>query len=730
MSRPPVSDLRILRPAGALFQADLFLAEWSEGEGRAPGGARLVTAWLVRPRLLADAAATALLLEDLELAVKLASPSIVRVLDVWRNERGLVVATERVEGSTLAEAMIRAAETDDRLPPDLAIAVALEVARALEAAHEPGPGRGAVVHGDVRPENVLIGPEGEVRLGGFGFARFLPALAPRGLFATWDGWCYQPPERLATGPPDPGSDLFSLGLVLYEAVTGERPWGTDDRDALLEALDGRASPIRAGGLGVGGDLEQVVRRACAPDPAERFQTAAELAEALHGLLFVRRLPATAGGVARVGAAGPGEATAPDQEAATLTPSSDAFSELSVDVGSALTSVSAAASLLTEAGGEAQQAAEAQRSQAEQLEAEGDAAGALARYQRSLELARASGAAGGSFETHVALGLGRTALQAMRLDLAEPALHDAVALARSRGAVAQGTEAEILLLQLLAQEGRLPAVMELAKDAIPLAESSSDAACLAEAYGAIGEAYQNWGQFGPDLRYIEAAVSFAVESGDRVGLGRVLRLAVIHAAAVGEHDQVRLLLDQVRPIAAAHDDPLLRGQLLGVEAVIHVLARDFEHAAERALEGVAYARRHGLRLIETVMLHNAGDALLRLGRHREALFDFDESLRRSRAGCLDRVTELNEMFVGYLEAVAFGDRRGLDRLRRALARAAEPGRLWSLTQGHELLGRALVESGDREAGVSHLREAARFARETGVRFLVDEADRRLREAGGA
>ena len=137
-------------------------------------------------------------------------------------------------------------------------------------------------------------------------------------------------------------------------------------------------------------------------------------------------------------------------------------------------------------------------------------------------------------------------------------------------------------------------------------------------------------------------------------------------------------------------------------------------------GAEQARRQGLLEMEIVMLHNAGDDHLFMGNMREAYYYFNESLRRSRAARFDRLTEANEMFTGFIEAAHFGAPAGLAALRTAIDTSRSRGRLWNLTQGHQLLGRALLALGDVEGSVAQLSEAVRVGEQSGIRFFTDQA----------
>jgi tetratricopeptide (TPR) repeat protein len=270
-------------------------------------------------------------------------------------------------------------------------------------------------------------------------------------------------------------------------------------------------------------------------------------------------------------------------------------------------------------------------------------------------------------------------------------------------------------------------MGLARAAMPLAERAGDRRTIARVCSAIAESHQQRGEFGPDIDPIERALRLSSEEGDMPGLAHVLQLAAMHAAGVGAYGRTRQVLEQARAIAARTGDPLLQCQIHRAEGVVRVYTGDLEGALKVNLEGVALAHAHGLAEPELVMLHNAGDVLLRLGREREALYFFSESLRRCQATRFDRLADANQVFLGFLEATCLDLEAGLRRMQGAINAARARGGRWTVAQGHRLMGEALLARGDRRSALHHLEEALRLARKIGVRFLVDEASRCLARA---
>jgi serine/threonine protein kinase len=212
-------------------------------------------------------------LEEARLGGTLNHRCIVRVLDAGREEAGWFMALEWVPGRDLLATQARLAGRGERLAPALAAFVALEVCAALEHAHH-GSGAGGrplgVVHRDVSPRNVLLSWEGAVKLADFGIALGAgpspgEASGPRGR-AT-----YLYPEQAAGRPAGPGADVYALGAVLRQMLTGER----------LPEAAARATPPSRSNPAVPPGLDAAVLGALAADPRARTASAADLARALE-----------------------------------------------------------------------------------------------------------------------------------------------------------------------------------------------------------------------------------------------------------------------------------------------------------------------------------------------------------------------------------------------------------------------------------------------------------------
>jgi len=227
---------------------------------------------------------------EAEIAKKLDSPHIVRVLDSGQDGNQHYLVMEYVEGKNLTEVL----RERGKLPPEEARSIATQVALALEAAHANG-----VVHRDIKPGNILIDEHRTAKVTDFGIARAADSttITKTGLFL--GTLSYAAPELLA-GKADIRSDIYSLGVVLYQMLAGRVPFESDTPLALMDMHRSQEPPtLESLGVRVPGDLRAIVARCLAKRPQERYRSPAELTAALEG----RALP---GAAVPAGAAG-GEA---------------------------------------------------------------------------------------------------------------------------------------------------------------------------------------------------------------------------------------------------------------------------------------------------------------------------------------------------------------------------------------------------------------------------------------
>lgn len=260
----------------------------------------------MHPRAQDDPDLLARFRREAQVVARLSHPCLVRLIDEGSDDDGPYIVFELVEGTSL-KALIRAR---GRLTPQEAASITSQVARALEVAHRAG-----VVHRDIKSHNILVTDEGTAKLTDFGIARLLDAdsggLTRTGtVLGTSD---YLAPEQARGLGIDGRTDVYALGVVLYECLTGELPFPADApmAVALRQVRDPMPDP-RVRVPGTPAHLASVVLRACEKDPGARFASALDMADAVmdspsEGTAVMPVLPAPLGGregeIGRLGAVG-------------------------------------------------------------------------------------------------------------------------------------------------------------------------------------------------------------------------------------------------------------------------------------------------------------------------------------------------------------------------------------------------------------------------------------------
>jgi eukaryotic-like serine/threonine-protein kinase len=250
---------------------------------------RDVAVKLLRPEYGRDPDFFARFRQEAQSAASLNHPSVVAVYDYGTDEAGPYIVMELVDGEDLASIIRRSGP----LPPRQAARLAAEIGRAIAAAHDNG-----LIHRDIKPGNVLVTREGRAKVTDFGIARAL-AEAQFTLPGTTIGSVhYFSPEQARGEPAGPPSDIYSLGIVLYELLTGRRPWEGDTAAAIATArLTGPVPSPSSVRSGIPPVLEAIDRKALAQKPEDRFANAMAMVEALERFIAEDRAAAAAGGVA-------------------------------------------------------------------------------------------------------------------------------------------------------------------------------------------------------------------------------------------------------------------------------------------------------------------------------------------------------------------------------------------------------------------------------------------------
>lgn len=247
-----------------------------------PGVSKRVALKRIRTDRAADPVFVARFFDEARLAMQLSHANVVQVFDFGRLDEGeFFLAMEFVEGVDLQR--LRKVEGHDRLTPAEALHVTTQVLRGLDYAHRRTTPSGQplnIVHLDVKPANVLLSFEGEVKLTDFGVARSRDARRPNvGISGTIP---FMAPEQARGERVDARSDVFSAGLLLHALLTGAAPLGEEDDEETLER-------VRAGVVEPSPDLPLALRillvRALAPAARDRFPTAGAFADALEETVY-------------------------------------------------------------------------------------------------------------------------------------------------------------------------------------------------------------------------------------------------------------------------------------------------------------------------------------------------------------------------------------------------------------------------------------------------------------
>jgi eukaryotic-like serine/threonine-protein kinase len=262
-----LKDYEIVAPLPQGGMATLVLAR-RRGVG---GFSRLVALKQVHEHLLEDSGMIRLFLDEARVTARIAHPNVVHVEEIGIHEGSYFLAMEYVHGVSLANLVRRLESERRRMSPQLSVYLAAQLAEALHAAHEATDESGHplhVVHRDVSPQNVLISHTGHVKLIDFGIAT---SRAGAGLFGKL---CYMAPEQVTLDAVDRRTDVYSLGIVLWEMLTGRQLFRSQNfSDYRDPAIRTRIAPPSRHAANIPAALDAVVMRALAPEPEMRWETA-------------------------------------------------------------------------------------------------------------------------------------------------------------------------------------------------------------------------------------------------------------------------------------------------------------------------------------------------------------------------------------------------------------------------------------------------------------------------
>ncbi|HKI86315.1 MAG TPA: TonB family protein [Thermoanaerobaculia bacterium] len=227
-------------------------------------------------------------IDEAKLAAQLNHSNIIHIYDLGKIGDDYYIAMEYVDGKDLRSILNRARAVDRPMPHSLALLIAARLAGALDYAHRKRDFDNrdlGLVHRDVSPQNVLISSEGDIKLCDFGIAKAVSKVSKTQMGALKGKLQYMSPEQARGKKVDPRTDIFSLGAVLFEMLTGRRLFAGDSEVSVLEAVrEGRIVEPREIDSTIPPEINACVVKALAKDPEQRYQTAGELESELNRLL--------------------------------------------------------------------------------------------------------------------------------------------------------------------------------------------------------------------------------------------------------------------------------------------------------------------------------------------------------------------------------------------------------------------------------------------------------------
>src|ERR1700722_7507634 len=255
------------------------------------GFSRTVAIKRLHEQFAKDPEFVSMFLDEARLCARIRHPNVVPTLDVIAGDRQLLLVMEYVQGESLSRLFRASVTRGERVPLKIAVSILSGMLHGLHAAHEAKDEHGqplGIVHRDVSPQNVLIGADGVARVLDFGVAK-----AKGRLYTTQDGrvkgkLAYMAPEQLRSDPVDRKSDIFAASIVAWELFTGKRLFESENEGGTITKLlldpippFGSVVPEAVDPNSPPGALDKSVMRGLERDPANRFDTARDMATAME-----------------------------------------------------------------------------------------------------------------------------------------------------------------------------------------------------------------------------------------------------------------------------------------------------------------------------------------------------------------------------------------------------------------------------------------------------------------
>jgi len=252
---------------------------------------RMVAVKLLRPSLVSDPEFLIRFKREARAAANLSHPNIVTVFDVGQDGPNThYIVMEYVPGQDLKQ-LIRA---QGAFEVDTALAIIIEVCKGVGYAHRAG-----LIHCDIKPQNILVTPEHKIKVADFGIARAFTGAGVQEQEAVedvvWGSPHYFSPEQAAGEPPTPASDVYSIGIVMFELLTGQLPFtGSDYKELALAHFSQEPPSILNYNPALPPELDRIIRKVLSKEPAARYRTADQLGRILQKYREEANQPTTSG----------------------------------------------------------------------------------------------------------------------------------------------------------------------------------------------------------------------------------------------------------------------------------------------------------------------------------------------------------------------------------------------------------------------------------------------------
>ncbi len=258
----------------------------------AEGFEKIVVIKRLLPHMAADPKFNAMFIDEAKMTARLVHPKIAQTYELGRHDEQLYIAMEYVDGIDALALLRECAQRSRRVPPGICVHIVQNVLDALDFAHHQIDADGrpmGVIHRDISPSNVLMSRRGDIKLIDFGIARAVERAHQTKAGTLKGKYGYMSPEQVLGDGLDARSDLFAVGVVLSELLTGRRLFAArNELDVLLMVRDARLERLEQFGRHIDAALMQILHKALHKDRGQRYQSAAAMREALDDWMFTAR----------------------------------------------------------------------------------------------------------------------------------------------------------------------------------------------------------------------------------------------------------------------------------------------------------------------------------------------------------------------------------------------------------------------------------------------------------